>query len=91
MRLDVIFSERVEKFDFRFVSDAKFTCGFKNLQVVKEHTEEIYTGPLVVDPRFSDRVLTTKGKLMPDDVTVHEIFVSKVSNPSGGKTVFIGV
>lgn len=91
MRLDVTFSERVEKFDFRFISDAKFTFGFQNLQIVKEHTEEIYAGPLVVDPRFSDQVLTTKGKIMPDDVTVHEIFVSKVSNPSGGKTVFIGV
>lgn len=91
MRLDVIFSERVEKINVKFVSDAKFTCGFKNLQVVKEHSEEIYEGPLVVDPRFSDQILTTKGKLMPGDVTVHEIFVSEVSNPAGGKTVFIGV
>lgn len=79
------------RFDVIFVSEAKLNVEFKELNIVKEHSEEIYDGPLVIDPKYSDQVLQTRGKLMPGDVTVHEIFVSKVSNPSGGKTVFIGV
>lgn len=79
------------QFNVIFVSDAKLNVEFKELNIIKEHSEEVYDGPLVIDPKYSDQVLQTRGKLMPDDVTVHEIFVSKVSNPSGGKTVFIGV
>lgn len=79
------------RFNVIFVSEAKLNVGFKELNIIKEHSEEIYDGPLVIDPKYSDQVLQTRGKLMPDDVTVHEIFVSKVSNPSGGKTVYIGV
>ena len=50
----------------------------------------VYSGPYEVDPRFEDITLNTSGRLMRQDVIVHEIYVGRVTNPSGGKTVTIG-
>jgi len=49
-----------------------------------------YTGAYEVDPDFTGTVLETEGKMMTDDVTVNAIEVARVTNPSGGKTVYIG-
>lgn len=49
-----------------------------------------YAGPYQVDPSFDEQMLETAQKVMADDVTVHAIEVSRVSNPSGGITVYIG-
>ncbi len=51
---------------------------------------EYYTGEYEVDPTFEEQILQTQDKMMLEDVTVHAIEVSRVSNPSGGKTVYIG-
>ena len=51
----------------------------------------IYQGPYEVDPTFTDIVLPTTNHIMNDDVTVHEIYVGRVTNPQGGKTITIGV
>lgn len=58
----------------------------------KEHGEDvpIYTGEYDVIPTFSLQTLATNGKKMLDDVTVHEIPVTRTSNPYGGQTVLIG-
>lgn len=50
----------------------------------------VYPGPYEADPRFENITLSTSGKLMKHDVIVHEIYVGRVTNPSGGKTVTIG-
>lgn len=49
-----------------------------------------YTGAYNVDPKFEAQKLATNGKKMLDDVTVEAIEVQRVSNTSGGKTVYIG-
>ena len=49
-----------------------------------------YTGAYNVDPKFEAQKLATNGKKMRDDVTVEAIEVQRVSNTSGGKTVYIG-
>lgn len=49
-----------------------------------------YTGSYEVTPRVYAQSLDTDGKLMDDDVTVHEIPVTRTSNPQGGQTVLIG-
>ena len=49
-----------------------------------------YTGAYDVDPKFTEQKLATKGKKMLDDVTVEAIEVQRVSNTSGGRTVYIG-
>ena len=49
-----------------------------------------YTGDYDVTPKFSKTTLATKDKTMADDVTVRAIPVSRTTNPSGGKTIYIG-
>ena len=49
-----------------------------------------YTGAYDVDPKFTAQKLATNGKKMLDDVTVEAIEVQRVSNTSGGRTVYIG-
>lgn len=49
-----------------------------------------YDGDYEVTPKFTEEVLKTKNKIMKDNVLVHPIEVARVSNPSGGTTVYIG-
>lgn len=49
-----------------------------------------YGGPYVVIPKFEEQELDTDHKSMRSDVTVKEIPVARVPNPSGGYTVTIG-
>lgn len=49
-----------------------------------------YLGDYQVDPSFKEHVLSTRNKLLTQNVTVNPIEVSRVSNPSGGTTVYIG-
>ena len=51
---------------------------------------EKYDGNYEVTPKFTEEVLKTKNKIMKDNVLVHPIEVARVSNPSGGTTVYIG-
>ena len=50
----------------------------------------IYNGQYEVTPSFENKSLPTAGKLLSRDVTIYEIPVYSVSNPSGGNTVTIG-
>ena len=49
-----------------------------------------YSGPYKIAPKFAEETLATKGKLMKEDVTVSPIDIARVTNPSGGTTVYIG-
>lgn len=49
-----------------------------------------YEGEYTVDPNFSTQTLETRDKLLRENVTVNPIEVARVSNPAGGKTIFIG-
>lgn len=49
-----------------------------------------YSGPYQIAPKFTEETLATKGKLMKEDVTVSPINIARVTNPSGGTTVYIG-
>lgn len=51
---------------------------------------QYYRGQYVVEPDWDQQVLETKNLLMSDDVTVEGIYVAKVDNSAGGKTVYIG-
>lgn len=52
--------------------------------------EEKYDGEYQVTPKFTEEILETKDKLMKENVTISPISVARVSNPSGGTTVYIG-
>lgn len=49
-----------------------------------------YTGEYEVTPRFDAQVLQTKDKTLTNDIQFRAIPVSRTSNPSGGKTIYIG-
>lgn len=55
-----------------------------------EGVAPVYRGPYEIEPLFEDITLDTNGKLMNRDVIVREIYVGRVTNPSGGKTITIG-
>ena len=59
-------------------------------QVMEVPTAPPYLGEYEVIPKFTEEVLETKNKLMKDNVVVYPIEVARVSNPSGGTTVYIG-
>lgn len=60
------------------------------ITVVTEHDLPVYTGATVVDPDFVGITLPTANKVLVSNVTVNPIQVESVSNPMGGKTVYIG-
>lgn len=49
-----------------------------------------YKGPYQIEPKFIEETLATKGKLMKENVIVSPIDIARVTNPSGGTTVYIG-
>ena len=57
---------------------------------VVERDAPTYQGQTVVDPDFTGTVLETAQKIVLSDITVNPIQVESVSNPTGGRTVYIG-
>lgn len=49
-----------------------------------------YEGEYEVTPRLDSQTLDTDGKVMVEDLIVHEIPVVKTTNIQGGQTVLIG-
>lgn len=49
-----------------------------------------YEGEYLVKPDFIGMTLPTKDRVLNKNVTVNPIEVARVSNPSGGTTVYIG-
>lgn len=68
----------------------QFDIDFGALHEIPPSDIAVYDGAYTVDPDFERHVLGTKSKLMRDDVTVNAIEVQRVSNTSGGRTVYIG-
>ena len=68
--------------------DASASLGKTVIQYIGESNP--YTGEYTVDPDFDGKVLQTRQKYMRDNVTINPIQVESVSNPTGGRTVYIG-
>lgn len=67
-----------------------FVVDFGPLFEISGSDIEIYRGDYVVEPDFTEQVLATKNKMLMDNVKVSAIEVQRVSNTSGGRTVYIG-
>ena len=81
---------RVATFEPQFdLDDMTFEPEF-DLAVNTQGDVVPYTGNYIVDPDFATQILGTKEKFMLDDVTVNPIEVARVSNPAGGRTIYIG-
>lgn len=61
-----------------------------NVIRVTDYVAPTYTGATTVDPDFNGIVLETAQKTVLSDITVNPIQVESVSNPQGGRTVYIG-
>lgn len=85
--LEVEFSENVP-LEVQFLESASLNADMG--QVIEVPTAPPYRGEYEVIPKFTEEVLKTKNKLMKDDVVVYPIEVARVSNPSGGTTIYIG-
>lgn len=57
---------------------------------VVERDAPTYHGQTTVTPDFEGSVLETAQKIVLTDITVNPIQVESVSNPTGGRTVYIG-
>ena len=56
--------------------------------IYKGASADIYTGPYEVT--WSEKIFSTEGKKLTDDISVHAIPYSEVTNPAGGITATIG-
>ena len=74
------------------IPESQYTMGQSadDIQVISVVDGETYDGEYEATPRFVAQTLETKNKYLYDDVSVRAITVSRVSNPSGGNTVWIG-
>lgn len=59
-------------------------------QIVMPDGQEVYEGQYDITPKVTEQIMQTANKYMIDDVTIRKIPVYKVSNTSGGTTVYIG-
>ena len=57
---------------------------------VMDYDAPVYTGETTVNPDFIGKVLQTAQKTVISNITVNPIQVESVSNPTGGRTVYIG-
>ena len=51
---------------------------------------EHYEGEYVISPKIHSQVMSTKDKVMDDDVLIKEIYYNETENLSGGTTAQIG-
>lgn len=71
-------------------SQQDFEPGFQAITIVTEHWgDEIYQGPYEATPTVSGLVLETARKAMEQDVTIRPIPYYDVTNPVGGRTIYI--
>lgn len=92
MKLNVTFSEIDEKtFNVQLQQNrSAFDAQFGQVQHITEYVGgELFEGDCTVTPRVEEQIMETKEKVMPDNVTIRAIPVYRVSNMSGGTTVYI--
>jgi hypothetical protein len=51
---------------------------------------DIFDGSYIYTPKFIQQIIETRNKTLKDNITLEAIEVARVSNTSGGKTVYIG-
>ena len=88
MRRRIEFHE-ADTFEIDFEETEKVVINFGEISQTGGSVP-VYPGPYTVNPDFVGLTLPTRGKNMREDVTVNAIEVQRVSNPTGGKTVYIG-
>lgn len=90
MRLDVRFHQSDQRVDVKFAaSGQRFSAEFGKVQQVTVLEVEQYKGTYEATPQMEAQTLATKDKYLREDVQINAIPIIRVSNTSGGTTVFI--
>ena len=76
-------------FDVRFVNGSNDGIDIVFGEVQTVTVADPYQGEYIATPKTTQQTLPTMGKVMADNVTILEIPYFDVSNPSGGKTIYI--
>ena len=77
-----------QTFEFSLSSE-EYSFGIDSAVQIMD-TADLYNGPYVVEPDWEAQTLATRDKTMADNVTIEGIYVARVANSAGGKTVYIG-
>ena len=70
--------------------NAVFVPCMKDIQTIPKPIGEPYRGEYEVNPSFEPQTLPTENKFLSQNITIDAIVVSRVTNPAGGRTVYIG-
>ena len=70
-------------------TDQSFKPNCGEIQKVVEYLGDLYEGDYTITPKVTGQTMATKDKTMTEDVTIKSIPFFKVSNTSGGNTVYI--
>ena len=91
MRMIVRITEQNFKCKLKSVdSNSVFAPRMRDIQTLTKPIGEPYQGEYEINPSFEPQTIPTKNKFLSMDLTIDSIQVSEVSNPYGGKTVYIG-
>ena len=90
MRFETRFQELDQRVGVAFGIDAAILPLEFGTVINEKVTPNIYDGDTEVIPDFTRQVLPTGATYVPEDIAVQAIPVHRVSNASGGRTVFIG-
>lgn len=72
----------------RLIFPKDFISEINNLSLNNQY--DYFEGDYVVIPSVNSQTLETEGKLMRNNVNIHEIPYYEVSNDASGNTVYIG-
>ena len=89
-RLNLSATIRADNTIIGVIGNQRSITGVIATQIIHDDRAEEYDGTYIVMPEFYQQTLDTANKIMADDVTVKAIEVQRVSNDSGGKTIYIG-
>lgn len=93
MKLPIVFQELNHEIKISFSQiDSFMEVDFGSIMVVT-HTigkADEYTGSYNITPDIDKQVMSTKNKMMVDDVTINGIPYFETSNDAGGNTIYIG-
>lgn len=75
----------------KFSSKETFHPKFSTVVTVESDEREVYKGEYSIRPSVEEQKMSTKNKVMANDVTIEKIPFYSVSNEQNGETIIIGV
>ncbi len=70
--------------------NSAFVPCMRDIQTIPKPIGEAYRGDYEISPSFDPQTLPTENRYLSRDITVDAIEISRVTNPAGGRTVYIG-